>query len=101
MRVPWGLFWLSNADEILTKVSFSIFTILYLFYFERGADLGRSRLFDYSSGLFEGRSFVRFLRFVKYSLLQYPKNPKIGPNWGALSYFLTSIVSVEQYHVKI
>ena len=34
---------------------------------------------------------------VKYSLLQYPKNPKVGPNWrterGTLSHFSTSILS--------
>ena len=29
-------------------------------------------------------------------LLQYPKNPKVGPNWCALSVFLTSIVAKYQ-----
>ena len=29
-------------------------------------------------------------------LLQYPKNPKVGPNWCALLVFLTSIVAKYQ-----
>ena len=37
------------------------------------------------------------LQIVKYSLVQYPKNPQVGPNWrakrGTLSDFSTSILS--------
>ena len=36
--------------------------------------------------------YLRLIQSVKYSLLQYPKNPKIGPNWLALSDFLTTIM---------